>query len=377
MTAIVVDASVAFKWVVEEEDSAAALALRQYGLLAPDFILMECANVLWLKARRGELSAHDVHDGMRILERAPMTLVPASQLLARATEIALAIDHPIYDCIYLALASQRSIPVVTADKRFAAAARRPANPPGRVVLLGEPIDSQGPAKPQPVPRTIAKVESALLAQDLPFTLNIELPGWTLFCAHLTLERDVEGEIAALRAEVAERARHRFADNKALAAHPTVAALRRLFKAAGCDPTRYRPSSEALLRRLVRGDEMPAIHPLVDLNNCLSAELAVPCCVMAEGSFGDKLALRAGQTGESYVSLRGPFKLDGKPLLVDEDGPLDTPITGSERVKVAGSTRRAWLVAYLPSAELSSADTGVKLAEFAPRCGVAHVAHGLP
>ena len=72
-----------------------------------------------------------------------------------------------------------------------------------------------------------------------------------------------------------------------------------------------------------------------------------------------------------MSLRGPFKLEGKPLLVDEDGPLDTPITGNERVKVDRSTRRAWLVAYLPSAEQSNADVGAKLAELAPRCGVAH------
>jgi DNA/RNA-binding domain of Phe-tRNA-synthetase-like protein len=128
----------------------------------------------------------------------------------------------------------------------------------------------------------------------------------------------------------------------------VAAVRSLFRAAGCDPTRYRPSSEALLRRLLKGEELPAIHPFVDLNNCLSVALAVPSCVAAEGSFAGPVTLRAGRPGESYDSLRGPFNLEGKPLLADPQGPFGTPITDSQRVKVTGETRGAWLVAYLPS-----------------------------
>ena len=116
-------------------------------------------------------------------------------------------------------------------------------------------------------------------------------------------------------------------------------MRKLFRAAGCDPTRYRPASEALLRRLVKGAELPPIHPLVDVNNCLSAELAVPCCVMKEGSLGTSLVFRSGAAGESYESLRGPFNAEAKPLLVDEIGPIDTPITGSERVKVQTRYRK--------------------------------------
>ena len=128
----------------------------------------------------------------------------------------------------------------------------------------------------------------------------------------------------------------------------MAALRSLFRAAGCDPTRYRPSSEALLRRLLKGEDLPAIHPLVDLNNCLSVALAVPCCIVAEGSFTPPVVLRAGRAGESYESLRGPFNLEGKPLLADAEGPFGTPITDSQRVKVTGDTRGAWMVAYLPA-----------------------------
>ena len=183
-------------------------------------------------------------------------------------------------------------------------------------------------------------------QNLTFEVKMELDGWDLFWAHLTVGEDQSG-LADLRTRVTGGVRERFPEPAAIAAHPPVVAMRKLFRAAGCDPTRYRPASEALLRRLVKGAELAAIHPLVDVNNCLSAELAVPCCVMKEGSLGTSLVFRPGAAGESYESLRGPFNAEAKPLLVDEIGPIDTPITGSERVKVQSDTQRAWLVAYLP------------------------------
>jgi DNA/RNA-binding domain of Phe-tRNA-synthetase-like protein len=189
-------------------------------------------------------------------------------------------------------------------------------------------------------------------ESLPFEVRVELDGWELFWAFLTVGDDHSG-LADLRAWVVSEVRERFADPAAIAAHPPVSAMRNLFRAAGCDPTRYRPASEALLRRLVKGAELPTIHPLVDVNNCLSAELAVPCCVMAEGSLGNSLVFRVGGADESYQSLRGPFHCCAKPLLVDELGPVDAPITGSERVKVQADTERCWLVAYLPKDVVSS------------------------
>jgi DNA/RNA-binding domain of Phe-tRNA-synthetase-like protein len=132
-------------------------------------------------------------------------------------------------------------------------------------------------------------------------------------------------------------------------HATVAAVRALFHAAGCDPTRYRPSSEALLRRVLKGEDLPAIQPLVDLNNCLSIELATPCGIAAADSFTPPVTLRAGRPGESFESLRGPFNLEGKPLLADTAGPFGTPISDSRRTRVEAGTRRAWFVAYLPGA----------------------------
>ena len=188
-------------------------------------------------------------------------------------------------------------------------------------------------------------------ENLEVLIRFELEGWALFMAELEVADEGESRLASLRRSVTTRVRET-RTLETLAGDPTVAGLRRLFRAAGCDPTRYRPSSEALLRRLLKGSEMPEIHPLVDLNNCLSAELAVPCCVMAEGTYEPPFVMRAGQAGESYESLRGPFNLEGKPLLVDALGPCDAPITGSQRVKVTAETEKACLVAYLPR-EVSS------------------------
>jgi DNA/RNA-binding domain of Phe-tRNA-synthetase-like protein len=203
----------------------------------------------------------------------------------------------------------------------------------------------------------------------PFDTDMRLDGWRLFWARLAARGAEEAVLATRREQVTMAARVRYSDTAAISKNPTVAALRKLFRAAGCDPTRYRPASEALLRRLVKGGELPPIHPLVDLNNCLSVELAVPCCVMVESSFRAPLTWRTGLEGEGYESLRGPFNLEGKPVLFDPDGPLDTPITGNVRVKVEPDTTSAWLVAYMPADELAIDDAGAILDRLAEGTGI--------
>jgi DNA/RNA-binding domain of Phe-tRNA-synthetase-like protein len=204
--------------------------------------------------------------------------------------------------------------------------------------------------------------------------QMDLPGWDLVWLHVAVLPGVSGadeRLAALRREVSELARAAL-EGLDLSSHATVAAVRKLFRAAGCDPTRYRPSSEALLRRVLKGEDLPAIHPLVDLNNCLSVELAVPCCVAADGSFTPPMTLRAGRPGETYESLRGPINLEGKPLLADPAGPFSTPITDSRRVKVTEATERAWMVAYLPQGHVDPAAVEAKLGELLAKAPVARI-----
>lgn len=207
---------------------------------------------------------------------------------------------------------------------------------------------------------------------MEFPVRLDLAGWDLTWIHLVAEPpsgDMEEKLAALRRDVSELARASL-EGIEISAHRTVAAVRKLFRAAGCDPTRYRPSSEALLRRVLKGEDLPAIHPLVDLNNCLSVELAVPCGMAAEGSFTPPLTLRAGQPGESYESLRGPFNLEGKPLLADAAGPFSTPITDSQRGKVTEGTARVWMVAYLPAGVVTPDMVLEKVSELLAKAPVA-------
>jgi len=131
---IVVDASVALKWVIDEPGSEAAVALRTEDLIAPALWLAEAANALWRHAWIGEISENEAAVQFSELLKAPVTSLAMEPYLERALQLAMEIGHPVYDCIYLALALQHQTYVVTADHRFAAIASTPALA-GRVRLL--------------------------------------------------------------------------------------------------------------------------------------------------------------------------------------------------------------------------------------------------
>jgi predicted nucleic acid-binding protein len=118
MTNLVIDASVAIKWVVGETGTDEALSLRRHNLYAPDLLVAECANVLWKKVRRTELHPDEASVAAQLLERADLQLEPSRRLMRRATELAIALDHPAYDCLYLVLADSLACDFVTADQRL-------------------------------------------------------------------------------------------------------------------------------------------------------------------------------------------------------------------------------------------------------------------
>jgi len=112
-----IDASVAVKWVVSEPDSERAMALYGGGFAAPDLILVEIANILWKKVRRREIDALQATLGLSELQ-STLDVMPTLSLESRALEIGMALDHPVYDCIYLALAEALDTTLVTADTRL-------------------------------------------------------------------------------------------------------------------------------------------------------------------------------------------------------------------------------------------------------------------
>ena len=121
MTGYVVDASIVVKWIVKEEwsDEASSLLEAEATLIAPELLFAEVCNALWAMRRRGDFGGEDLADATDALRAAPIG-VPFSmrQLAAAATRLAVDLDHPVYDCFYLALAVQEQYPVVTADARF-------------------------------------------------------------------------------------------------------------------------------------------------------------------------------------------------------------------------------------------------------------------
>src|SRR5437773_11750749 len=134
MTELVIDASVAIKWVVDEHGTREALSLLRHRLFAPDLLVAECANVLWKKARRYELGMEEARLAARLLQRADFELAPMRALLEPATMLAIALDHPAYDCTYLALAESLSCDLVTADQRLSAKTL-PAGYKSKVIVL--------------------------------------------------------------------------------------------------------------------------------------------------------------------------------------------------------------------------------------------------
>lgn len=121
----VLDASVVVKWVIFEPGweqaraVAEAASRRELVILAPDLCLNEAANVLWKHCRlRGELSEAEATAGLRLISSTLGELAPSTALIAQALELGLAFNHPVYDCVYVALALREGCQLLTADRRL-------------------------------------------------------------------------------------------------------------------------------------------------------------------------------------------------------------------------------------------------------------------
>ena len=116
----VVDASIAVKWVIPEVLSDKADHVRDHedDVLAPDLLLVEVANALWRKTAAREISPREADAAFDLVRRSGIDLRPTAPLLPRAMDLARRLGHPVYDCVYLALAEREHAALVTADHRL-------------------------------------------------------------------------------------------------------------------------------------------------------------------------------------------------------------------------------------------------------------------
>jgi len=137
---------------------------------------------------------------------------------------------------------------------------------------------------------------------------------------------------------------------------TIAAVRTMYKRVGIDPTKTRPSSEALLRRVRKGDELPRINTLVDIINWCSLETQLPYGLYDLGKIQGPVALRIGLPGEEYEGIRkATVHVAERLTLADSAGPFGNPTSDSARTMVTPETTRALVVIFAP-VSIKDADT---------------------
>ncbi len=123
--------------------------------------------------------------------------------------------------------------------------------------------------------------------------------------------------------------------------PAIAATRQVYRICGKDPSRYRPSSEALIRRMLQGKRLYQIDTIVDLCNLASITYGYSIGAFDADKFvGDTLTLGIGREGEPYEGIgRGMINIAGLPVYRDAAGGVGTPTSDNERTKVGLQTRR--------------------------------------
>jgi len=191
-----------------------------------------------------------------------------------------------------------------------------------------------------------------VALELGFLISSELQG-RVRMGLLVLEGvSVRERDDALDTEVDDTCasfRERYGDGRSSEV-PGTAEARTLYKALGIDPTKTRPSNEALLRRALKGEALYRINTLVDALNLVSLREQLPFGLYDLDRVEPPVVLRKGTAGEGYEGIRKGFvNVEARPVLVDAAGPFGNPTSDSARTMITLQARNALVVAYAPAA----------------------------
>ena len=166
-------------------------------------------------------------------------------------------------------------------------------------------------------------------------------------------READPALAAETLAYAVEMRRVHGDGKS-ADVPGAADARALYKALGLDPTKTRPSSEALLRRVLKGEALYRINTLVDAMNLCSLRAQLPFGLYDRDRIEPPVVLRKGTAGESYEGIRkAAVNVEGRPVLADARGAFGNPTSDSARTMITPETRAALVTVYAPASYAAS------------------------
>ena len=191
-----------------------------------------------------------------------------------------------------------------------------------------------------VGRDVARVQSPAVHLVVSADLQpIVRPGVLSFDGLTVVAQDPRMDAPLAAAEAAVRARP----------PDESAAVRGMYRRTGLDPTKRRPSSEALLRRVRKGEALPRINSLVDVCNWCSLEFQLPYGLYDLDRIEGDVILRLGAEGEGYEGIRkDDVHVGGRIALADARGPFGNPSSDSARTMVTGAATRALMIVFAPA-----------------------------
>jgi DNA/RNA-binding domain of Phe-tRNA-synthetase-like protein len=205
----------------------------------------------------------------------------------------------------------------------------------------------------------------------PDVAGVVRPAWLVLEPVAVVDREPRLDDVLREAAAAERAyAGRPGSGAGESPDEITTAVRAMYKRVGLDPTKTRPSSEALLRRVRKGDELPRVNSLVDVINWCSLETRLPFGLYDLGRIEGDVTLRLGAEGEGYAGIRkDTVHVAGRLTLADAAGPFGNPTSDSARTMVTTATSRALVVIFVPAplgaavGDRALAVTGTRVRQF--------------